>query len=316
MENSNNNFKAIIYVLLGMTVFAIQDTFIKLILHNTNLYLIYFVRSTIGLTVIIIYLKYKKIDIVFRTNYLTLTVIRTIVFFFGFSLYYFSLSKLSLPIAVTLFFVSPFFTSIFSMIIIGEKVGIRRWLAIIIGFLGVYLVMNPDFKNFNIYSLFPVICAICYSFTIIVHKKTSDKDNVFSQIIHIYISAMIFSFIIKLFILNFNFDSSTINEYHSLLIEWKINNISSFFMLIGIGFTGVIGFFCLFTAYNTGSPSVIAPFEYILIVWALIIGWFLWSETLTIKGIVGLILIILAGIYTFLRESKLNKEISIDKPLR
>ena len=316
MENSNNNFKAIIYVLLGMTVFAIQDTFIKLILHNTNLYLIYFVRSTIGLTVIIIYLKYKKIDIVFRTNYLTLTVIRTIVFFFGFSLYYFSLSKLSLPIAVTLFFVSPFFTSIFSMIIIGEKVGIRRWLAIIIGFLGVYLVMNPDFKNFNIYSLFPVICAICYSFTIIVHKKTSDKDNVFSQIIHIYISALIFSFIIKLFILNFNFDTLTINEYHSLLIEWKIKNISSFFMLMGIGFTGVIGFFCLFTAYNTGSPSVIAPFEYILIVWALIIGWFLWSETLTIKGIVGLILIILAGIYTFLRESKLNKEISIDKPLR
>ena len=316
MENSNNNFKAIIYVLLGMTVFAIQDTFIKLILHNTNLYLIYFVRSTIGLTVIIIYLKYKKIDIVFRTNYLTLTVIRTIVFFFGFSLYYFSLSKLSLPIAVTLFFVSPFFTSIFSMIIIGEKVGIRRWLAIIIGFLGVYLVMNPDFKNFNIYSLFPVICAICYSFTIIVHKKTSDKDNVFSQIIHIYISALIFSFIIKLFILNFNFDTLTINEYHSLLIEWKIKNITSFFMLMGIGFTGVIGFFCLFTAYNTGSPSVIAPFEYILIVWALIIGWFLWSETLTIKGIVGLILIILAGIYTFLRESKLNKEISIDKPLR
>jgi len=316
MENSNNNFKAIIYVLLGMTVFAIQDTFIKLILHNTNLYLIYFVRSTIGLTVIIIYLKYKKIDIVFRTNYLTLTVIRTIVFFFGFSLYYFSLSKLSLPIAVTLFFVSPFFTSIFSMIIIGEKVGIRRWLAIIIGFLGVYLVMNPDFKNFNIYSLFPVICAICYSFTIIVHKKTSDKDNVFSQIIHIYISALFFSFIIKLFILNFNFDTLTINEYHSLLIEWKIKNISSFFMLMGIGFTGVIGFFCLFTAYNTGSPSVIAPFEYILIVWALIIGWFLWSETLTIKGIVGLILIILAGIYTFLRESKLNKEISIDKPLR
>ena len=316
MENSNNNFKAIIYVLLGMTVFAIQDTFIKLILHNTNLYLIYFVRSIIGLTVIIIYLKYKKIDIIFRTNYLTLTVIRTIIFFFGFSLYYFSLSKLSLPIAVTLFFVSPFFTSIFSMIIIGEKVGIRRWLAIIIGFLGVYLVMNPDFKNFNIYSLFPVICAICYSFTIIVHKKTSDKDNVFSQIIHIYISALIFSFIIKLFILNFNFDTLTINEYHSLLIEWKIKNISSFFMLMGIGFTGVIGFFCLFTAYNTGSPSVIAPFEYILIVWALIIGWFLWSETLTIKGIVGLILIILAGIYTFLRESKLNKEISIDKPLR
>ena len=101
--------------------------------------------------------------------------------------YYFSLSKLSLPIAITLFFVSPFFTSIFSILIIKEKVGFQRWIAIAIGFCGVYLVMDPDFRNFNIYSLFPVLCAICYSFTIIIQKKTSDKDNVFSQIIHIYL---------------------------------------------------------------------------------------------------------------------------------
>ncbi len=52
-----------------------------------------------------------------------------------------------------------------------EKVGIRRWLAIIVGFAGVYLVMNPDYKNFNIYSIFPVICAVCYSYTIIIQKK-------------------------------------------------------------------------------------------------------------------------------------------------
>ena len=87
-------------------------------------------------------------------------------------------------------------------------------------------------------------------------------------------------------------------------------------MLISIGFTGVIGFFCLFSAYNMGSPSAIAPFEYVIIIWGLIIGWFLWSETLNLKGFIGLFLIVSAGIFTFLRETKLNKKISIDKPLR
>ena len=168
--------------------------------------------------------------------------------------------------AVTLFFVSPFFTSIFSIIIMKETVGFQRWSAIIIGFSGVYLVMDPNFNNFNIYSLFPVLCAICYSFTIIIQKKTSDKDNVFSQIIHIYTSALIFALIIKFALTFYDFDQATINEYKSLLIDWKVVNISTLLMLIGIGFTGVIGFFCLFSAYNNGTPSSIAPFEYIIII--------------------------------------------------
>ena len=97
------------------------------------------------------------------------------MFFLGFSLYYFSLSKLSLPLAVTLFFVSPFFVTIFSMLIMKEKVGFRRWLAIVVGFLGVYLVMDPEINNFNIYTLFPVVCAVCYAFTVIIQKKPQIK---------------------------------------------------------------------------------------------------------------------------------------------
>ena len=95
--NESNNIKAIILILIGMTVFALQDTFIKLISDTTNLYLIYLVRCIIGLFVIICYLKYKKQAIIFKTHYPFLTIVRCFAFFLGFSLYYFSLSKLSLP---------------------------------------------------------------------------------------------------------------------------------------------------------------------------------------------------------------------------
>ena len=316
MIHSNNNLKAIILILSGMTVFAIQDTFIKLLSNEVNLYLIYFTRSIIGLIIILSYLKFKKIKIIFSTHYPILTIIRTTVFFLGFSFYYFSLSKLSLPIAITLFFISPFFTSIFSMIILKENIGYKRWIAIIIGFTGVYLVMDPNFNDLNIYSLFPIICAICYSFTIIIQKKTSDKDSVFSQIIHIYISALIFSILIKLALSNISIDPNIVEEYPPIFLDWKIDNIPTLLMLFSIGITGVIGFFCLFSAYIMGSPSVIAPFEYVIIIWGLIIGWFLWSDTLEFKGFIGLFLIVSAGIFTFLREAKLNKKISLDKPLR
>ena len=311
-----NNSKAIILILIGMTVFSIQDTFIKLLSDNTNIYLIYFARCLIGLAVIFSYLRIKKIPIVIKTHYPLLTLVRTSAFFIGFSLYYYSLTKLSLALAVTLFFVSPFFVTIFSMLIIGEKIGFRRWMAIFIGFVGVYLVMDPKIQNFNIYSLFPIACAICYSFTVVIQKKTSDKDSLFSQIIHIYFSAIIFSFFIKTSLSFIDFNPSTIEQYSFLLMQWKITNLIDFILILTIGITGVTGFLCLFGAYNIGSPSVIAPFEYVIILWAILISWLLWGETLNSNAFLGIFFIISAGMYTFFREIILNKTISIDRPLR
>ena len=173
MNHSKDNPKAILLILIGMTVFALQDTFIKLLSNDTNIYLIYFIRCLVGVSVIFTYLKIKKIPIIIKTYYPLLTTIRALVFFLGFSLYYYSLTELSLALATTLFFVSPFFVTIFSMLIIKEHVGFRRWMAILIGFIGVFLVMDPKIENFNIYSIFPVICAICYAFTVIIQKKTN-----------------------------------------------------------------------------------------------------------------------------------------------
>tara|TARA_B110000263_G_C15252215_1_gene484679 strand:+ start:358 stop:1308 length:951 start_codon:yes stop_codon:yes gene_type:complete len=316
MNQNIQNSKAIFLIFIGMSVFAIQDTLIKLLSDLTNIYLIYFIRCIVGLIVIFFYLKVKKIPIIITTFYPKLTVLRTVLFFLGFSLYYYSLTKLSLALAITLFFVSPFFVTIFSMMIIKESVGIRRWFAIVIGFIGVFLVMDPKFDNFNIYLLFPVICAMCYAFTVVIQKKTSDKDSLFSQIIHIYISAMIFSIIIKSFIFSYDFGPELVEDYKFLLSDWNIDSYKIFVMMVCVGLTGVIGFLCLFGAYNIGSPSIIAPFEYIIIFWAILISWFIWGETLAFKSFIGLLLIISSGIYTFIREAILKKSISIDKPMR
>ena len=94
MNQNIQNSKAIFLIFIGMSVFAIQDTLIKLLSDLTNIYLIYFIRSIVGLIVIFFYLKVKKIPIIITTFYPKLTVLRTVLFFLGFSLYYYSLTKL------------------------------------------------------------------------------------------------------------------------------------------------------------------------------------------------------------------------------
>ena len=95
--------------------------------------------------------------------------------------------------ANALFFSSPFFVSILATIFLKEKVGIRRWSAIFIGFVGVYIVLNPDFNNFDYMKLAPVACALCYAISMTITKITSDKDNVYTQMIHLYFGALLIS---------------------------------------------------------------------------------------------------------------------------
>ena len=127
---------------------------------------------------------------------------------------------------------------------------------------------------------------------------------------------IIFSFIIFVIINNLSFSQYQLSEYNFILMSWNIPNYSSFLILIIIGFTGVIGFFSLFGAYRIGSPTTIAPYEYSLIFWSILLGYFIWNEYLSIKGVIGLSLILLASLFTLYREYILSIKINTDKPLR
>ena len=146
MRTSQNNTKGILFILIGMVVFSIQDALIKFIYEDTALYELYLGRTLSAAFFLFCYMKFTKQRIDFKTHYPFLTTLRIICFFFGFSFFYISLTYMSLAMANALFFSSPFFVSILAIIFLKEKVGIRRWLAISAGFIGVFIVLNPDFN--------------------------------------------------------------------------------------------------------------------------------------------------------------------------
>ena len=316
MSASNNNPKGILLILIGMALFSIQDSLIKYVFEDLSLYELYFGRTFVATVWLFSFLLISKKKIVFKTHYPLLTLLRVILFFIGFSSFYISLSFMTLAMANALFFSSPFFMSIFAKIFLKEDIGVRRWSAIVVGFLGVVIVLNPDFSNFNYFNLLPVLCAFCYAASMTITKITSDKDGVYTQMIHLYMAAITFSLIIYYFAGKGQFNNFDNPTLQFILRDWFSNPTHSWPYIFIMGTVAAISFYCVFSAYSIASPSVVSLFEYSLIIWAMIAGYILFKTIPETNTFIGSAIIIAAGVYIYMREKARDQMIVTDTPNR
>ena len=312
----NNNPKGIIFIMLAMFVFSVQDSIMKYIFNFVSLYEVYLIRTLVSLVVILLFLKLTKKPIIFKTQYPLLTFCRVVLFFFGFSFFYISLTVLPLGTATALFFVTPFLITIFAKFFLKEKIGPRRWLAVIIGFIGVYVILNPDFSNFDYMSLTPILCAFCYSLSMIIIKVTSEKDNVYTQTFSFYIGAIIISTIFYFIISDGQYNTVDHPASQFIFREWFSDLENSILLMIATGFTASLAFVLIFSAYRIASPAVVSPFEYSILLWSSLSGWYFFNEVPDLKTLIGMVLIVCGGIYIFIREKVQDQPIVTEKPLR
>ena len=316
MSSQNNNPRGIILILLAMMVFSVQDGIMKHIYNFVSLYEIYLIRTIVSFVLILIFLIITKKPIVFKSQYPLLTFTRVILFFFGFSSFYVSLTVLPLGTATALFFVTPFLITIFAHFFLKEEIGLRRWSAVVVGFIGVYITLNPDFSNFNYLSLLPILCALCYSLSMIIIKKTSDKDSVYTQTFTFYIGAIIISIIFYFIIGDGQYNVSDHPASQFIFREWFVDFNSNILLMTATGVTATLAFLFLFTAYSIASPAVVSPFEYSILFWSPLVGWLYFDEIPSLNTVVGILIIVSSGVYIFMREKAQNQSIATEKPLR
>ena len=173
---------------------------------------------------------------------------------------------MSLAMENALFFCCPFFVSILAVIFLKEKVGIRRWLAIATGFIGVFIVLDPNFNNFDYMKLAPIACAFCYAISMTITKITSDKDNVYTQMLHLYLGAIVISILFFIFTGKGQFNIYSDPTFQFIFREWFSNPAYSWPFIVAMGFISVLAFYFILNAYSFASPSVVSLYEYSLIV--------------------------------------------------
>ena len=315
--STDNNSKGIVLIIIAMTLFAMQDSLIKFIFEKAALYEIFFGRYFVAAILLFCYIKFKKQKVSLKTRYPILTLVRVVLHFLAFSAFFISLTYMPLATANALFFSCPFFVSIFAKFFLNEHIGIRRWSAIVFGFVGVFIVLDPNFSDFEYKSLLPVGCAFFYAASMTITKYTSDKDDVNTQLFYFYLIALILCGIIYLFMGNGQFNNSNFDSTTQFIFrDWFSNFEYTWKFILFFGVAASIAFLCIFSAYIVASPSVVSLFEYSLIIMSMIPGYFLFDEIPSTRTFLGVGCIIAAGVYIYFREKVKEQYIASETPVR
>ena len=308
--------KGIVLVVIGMVLFSVQDALIKNLSTHASLIQIFVCRGVIGMVILSIFLRLTNRKLSIKSNNSKIAITRGLLFPFAFLCFYLAIAAMPIAEASALFFVSPFFMTILSKIILKNKVGIHRFVAIMVGFVGIIFIIKREFANFNWVMILPIVCAFAYSLSMILTIYTKDSDTTYQQTSHVYLGSIAVGTIVYLVFGNFNEHYSDNPSLSYLLRAWDFTDFTILFKILVISIIGTIGILCLINAYRIGLPSVVSPFEYTMIINALIIGYFIFHEQPDYYSIIGMTLIILSGIYIFFRERPRKTKIVTENSLR
>ena len=171
--------KAVIFSLLGWMFLPVMDGFAKFLSADIPVLQITWARYffTVVFTLPIMFLFFRK-DLVW-SNKPKLQIIRGLILLTANICFFYAISKISLAKALTLAFVAPLIVTAFSPLFLGEKVGFRRWTAVIIGFIGSLIVIRPGFLEINLASFAALATGVMYGFYLIITRKLSTSDSIF-----------------------------------------------------------------------------------------------------------------------------------------
>ena len=230
-------------------------------------------------------------------KFLYLSFLRGLCFLLMNIFVFISVINLQFATAMTLTFSSPFFIVILSIIFLRDNVGIYRWSAVIIGFIGVVMIMKPTSEIFNLYSIFPILTALAWALSVIVLKYIPDGHSTAK---------------IQLYTLIFNVLGAAI-LFFLTTGHVEIQSSKDFWLMMLTGILGGTAAILFIYSYRLISASKIASFEYFGIPSSFVLGWFFFNEAPWSQLFPGVIIIIFAGMIIIWRDNKKNKSIDINK---
>ena len=232
-------------------------------------------------------------------KFLILSCLRGICFLSMNVFIFISVVNLEFATAMTLTFSSPFFIVILSIILLSEKIGIYRWSAVIIGFVGVVMIMKPTSEIFSLYSIFPILTAIAWAFTVIILKFIQGNHSTAK---------------IQLYTLIFNVIGGLV-LFFVTTGHVEIKNFKDFILMTMTGVLGGTAAILFIYSYRLISASKIASFEYLGIPSSFILGWIFFNEAPWSQLFPGVIVIIFAGMIIIWRDNIKKKSIEGNKQI-
>ena len=285
----SKNQLGFLYMFLSIIGFSLMDVIVKWSVDYPIGQVLFF-RGFFGIIFYFFIIPRDRIHNFYQTKRPGLHSLRCVAGLIAIVAIFIALRKLPLATVVSISFAAPIFTTIFSIFLLSEKVGIYRWLAVLVGFIGILVITEPGISELNIYYVFPVIFCLGLSYVAITLRQLSSTEPV-------WLISLFFSIAI------------TLMSFATIPFGWVMPSFNHFIILSLIGVFGGVSNLWLSQSYKYSEVSLVTPLKYLTLVFAIIFGYFIWDEIPTIKTLIGAFLVIISTLIIFRREIYKKKDI-------
>ena len=281
MNNKSNPYSyGIILILLTYLSFGILDTIQKTAVQYHSVFVLLFVKYTFCLIFSFFIAKKNNVKKYYLSNNYKIQITRCVLSVCEACFFVLSFRYLALADAHTIGSLSPVLVVFFSYLILREKINLATWVAIGVSFFGVILIMRPGLTIFNPYLVIPLLAAFFYSLFQIATRLNAQYDDNETMLFYNGLIGVIITSILSLFF-------------------WQPLHSFSFIFFIFLGFFFCMGLFLQIKALSITPASVLAPYNYTIIVWAILFGFVVYKEIPDIFTIIGAIIIVASGVFIF-----------------
>lgn len=307
-SSSENPVNGILLLVIALFLLSLQDIIIKYFSNQYSVIQIVFIRGIIAASLIwlVARLISQTKQLISRRPYLALT--RGLLGFCSYTTYYLAVASLPLAEVVAIVFTAPLFVTAMSALFLREKVGLRRWNAIVAGFIGVLIIVGPAGEFGNMAVILAFIASITYASQTIITRYLGSHDTplsiAFNALIVFTGASVLLSMMMAGGIISI---TSTHPSLAFLARDWILPETLDLCLMIFLGFNGAVAFYCMSKAYCVAPASTIAPFEFTYVIWAVVLGYLFWSEIPRPTTLIGLLILISSSIYIWYRERKLHQ---------
>ncbi len=277
-------------MILAMAGFALEDLFIKLLSSHLPVSQILITLGFSGAAVFLITALLTRAPILHKDLLSKPVIIRTFCELFAALFFVSAIALTPLSSATSILMATPLMVTIGAAVFFGEKVGWRRWTAVMVGFCGVLLILRPGFDSFMPASLLAVISTLFLAVRDLVTRTMRFEISTTTVSMYAFFACGISGFIAMPF-------------YSAMVTP---SSIEIMYFASGT-FVGVLGYYAIVLATRKGDVSVISPFRYSRLVFSMILATIILSERPDFLTLTGAVIIVLSGVYTFIRENKLSK---------
>ncbi len=282
---------------LGVFVFSIQDAILKGLSGDHAVTLAIVIRSIVGLPILLVMVHFEcGLKRLLSPNW-KLLVLRGVILLTAYTTYYMAFPALPLAEAIALFFISPIFVTILASVFLHEKVSPKAWLAVIAGFIGVLIILQPGSGLFEPAALLSLFSAASYGFSMVLARKYGADEP--STVMAFYVNAV---YMIAAALIAAGFSASGIVALGHPILDflvrpWAMPGLRDLALMGLCGIIAAVAMSLLTHAYRMAKANLVTVFEYTGMVWVPLWGYLFFAEVPKLTTFIGTAIIIAAGIF-------------------